>query len=143
MDKTVEILLVEDNPGDVDLTKEVLRESAVTHRLHVARDGMEGLAFLRQEGKYAGSPSPNLILLDLNLPRKDGRELLKDIKEDSFLKRIPVIVLTSSEAESDIAKSYDLHANCYLCKPSGFDELTQVLNAIENFWLKIAKLPPA
>ena len=142
MAKPIEILLVEDNLGDVDLTREVLQESTVHHRLHVARDGMEAMAFLRRDGKYADSPRPNLILLDLNLPRKDGREVLKEIKETDSLKRIPVIVLTSSDADADINKSYELHANCYLTKPSGFDELSETLKAVESFWLKKVKLPP-
>ena len=137
----VEILLVEDNPGDVRLTQEALKESKVTNNLSVAEDGVEALAFLKREGKYADAPRPDLLLLDLNLPKKDGRELLEEIKVDDNLKRIPVVVLTTSKAEEDIIRMYDQHANCYITKPIDFDQFIEVIKSIENFWLTIVKLP--
>jgi chemotaxis family two-component system response regulator Rcp1 len=137
----VEILLVEDNPGDVRLTQEALKESKVTNNLSVAEDGVEALAFLKQEGKYADAPRPDLLLLDLNLPKKDGRELLEEIKADENLKRIPVVVLTTSKAEEDILRMYDQHANCYITKPIDFDQFIDVVKSIEDFWLTIVKLP--
>lgn len=137
----VEILLVEDNPGDVRLTLEAMREGKVLTNVSVAVDGVEALAFLRREGKYADAPRPDLILLDLNLPKKDGREVLEEIKQDSSLKCIPVIVLTTSAAERDILKTYSLHANCYINKPVDYDEFIKVVRSIENFWLMLVKLP--
>ena len=137
----VEILLVEDNPGDVRLTQEALKESKVTNNLSVAEDGVEALAFLKREGKYADAPRPDLLLLDLNLPKKDGRELLEEIKVDDNLKRIPVVVLTTSKAEEDIIRMYDQHANCYITKPIDFDQFIEVIKSIEDFWLTIVKLP--
>jgi two-component system, chemotaxis family, response regulator Rcp1 len=140
--RPVEILLVEDNLGDVRLTIEALREGKINNNLHVAKDGVEALSFLKHQAGYEDSPVPDLILLDLNLPRKDGRELLLDIKEDADLRRIPVVVLTTSKAEEDIVKSYDLHANCYITKPVDLDKFIEVIRAVENFWLTIVKLPP-
>ncbi|MGB2727487.1 MAG: response regulator [Halobacteriota archaeon] len=139
--KSVEILLVEDNPGDVRLTQEFIKESKVRNNLHVVVDGVEALEFLRGEGKYVDTPRPDLILLDLNLPRKDGREVLAEIKADEALKRIPVVVLTTSKAEQDIFKVYDLHANCYIIKPVDLEQFIEVVRSIENFWLTIVKLP--
>ena len=140
--RPVEILLVEDNPGDVRLTREALREGKVRNNLYVASDGVEALAFLRREGEYADAVRPDLILLDLNLPRKDGREVLEDIKADPSLRYIPVVVLTSSQAEQDILRAYDLHANCYVSKPVDLDQFIHVVHSIENFWFTIVKLPP-
>lgn len=137
----VEILLVEDNIGDIRLTQEVLKEAKVTNRLSVVRDGVEALAFLRREGAHADVIRPDLILLDLNLPRKDGREVLQEIKADPALRRIPVVVLTTSEAEEDILRSYDLHANCYISKPVELGRFINVVRSIEDFWLTIVKLP--
>jgi chemotaxis family two-component system response regulator Rcp1 len=137
----VEILLVEDNPGDVRLTQEALKESKVTNNLSVAEDGVEALAFLKREGKYADAPHPDLLLLDLNLPKKDGRELLEEIKANENLRRIPVVVLTTSKAEEDILRMYNQHANCYITKPIDFDQFIEVIKSIENFWLTIVKLP--
>ena len=141
MGRPVEILLVEDNPGDVRLTVEALGEAKVRNNLHVARDGVEAMAFLRREDTHAGASRPDLILLDLNLPRKDGREVLKEIKEDPCLKRIPVVILTTSQAEQDIIRSYNLHANCYITKPVGLDQFVTVVRSVEDFWLAIVKLP--
>lgn len=140
--KPIEILLVEDNPGDVRLTLEALKEGKVRNNLHVAEDGVKALAFLRKEGKYADKPKPDLILLDLNMPKKDGREVLAEIKNDDDLKRIPVVVLTTSNAEKDIIKTYDLHANCYITKPVDLGQFINVVKTIEDFWLTIVKLPP-
>ncbi len=134
----IEILLVEDNPADVRLTQEALREGKVRNNLSIARDGEEALAFLRREG----TPRPDLILLDLNLPRRDGREVLKEIKSDPALRTIPVVVLTTSEAEADILKSYALHANCYITKPVDLDQFITVVKSIDDFWLTIVRLPP-
>jgi chemotaxis family two-component system response regulator Rcp1 len=140
--KPVEILIVEDNPGDVRLTQEALKEGKVLNNLHVAEDGEEAMAFLRREGKYADAPRPDLILLDLNLPGKDGREVLAEIKADKDLRRIPVVVLTVSKAEEDILKTYDLNANCYITKPINLDQFIKVVKSIEEFWLTIVTLPP-
>jgi len=140
--RPVEILLVEDNPGDVRLTLETLKESKLLNRMSVVVDGEEAMAFLRREGPYAGAPRPDLILLDLNLPKKDGREVLAEIKVDEHLRRIPVIILTTSSAEQDIARTYDLHANCYITKPVDLDQFSTVVRAIEAFWFTIVKLPP-
>jgi CheY-like chemotaxis protein len=137
----IDILLVEDNPGDVDLTIEALKDGKVRNRLSVVEDGVAAMAFLRREGKYADAPRPDVILLDLNLPRKDGREVLAEIKEDEQLRRIPVVVLTTSSSEKDILKSYDLHANCYITKPVDLEQFMEVVRAIEGFWLTIVKLP--
>lgn len=138
----IEILLVEDNPGDVRLTKEALKEGKVANEINVAADGVEALAFLRREGKYENAPKPDLILLDLNLPKKNGREVLAEIKMDARLKCVPVVVLTSSQAEKDIVTTYNLHANCYITKPVDFDQFIKVVKSIENFWFKVVKLPP-
>jgi CheY-like chemotaxis protein len=142
LSRPVEILLVEDNPGDVRLTREALREGKVHNNLYIAKDGVEALAFLRREGaEFADAVRPDLILLDLNLPRKDGREVLEEIKADPSLRHIPVVVLTSSEAEQDIVRAYDLHANCYVSKPVDLDQFITVVQSIENFWFTIVKLP--
>ena len=138
----IEILLVEDNPGDVRLTIEALKEGKVANEINVAVDGIEALAFLRREGKYENAPKPDLILLDLNLPKKNGREVLAEIKMNSHLKCIPVVILTSSQAEKDIVTTYNLHANCYITKPVDFDQFIKVVKSIENFWFKVVKLPP-
>lgn len=139
--RQVEFLLAEDNPGDVRLTKEALRESKIRNNLNVVPDGVEAMAFLRREGKYADAPTPDVVLLDLNLPKKDGREVLAEIKSDPTLKRIPVVIITSSEAEQDILRTYDLHANCYVTKPVDLDQFIKVIQSIESFWLTIVKLP--
>lgn len=139
--RAVEFLLAEDNPGDVRLTQEALRESKICNNLNVVTDGVEAIAFLRRQGKYANAPTPDVVLLDLNLPKKDGREVLAEIKSDPVLKRIPVVIVTSSEAEQDILRTYDLHANCYVSKPVDLDQFIKVIQAIENFWLTIVKLP--
>ena len=139
--KPIEILLIEDNPGDVRLTKEVLMEGKVRNHLQVVGDGVEAMAFLRRENNYAEAPRPDLILLDLNLPKKDGREVLQEIKEDGEFKCIPVVVLTTSEADEDILRSYDLAANCYITKPVDLDQFIRVIKTIETFWLTIVKLP--
>ena len=140
--KPIEILLVEDNPGDVDLTREALEIGKLNNILHVVDDGEEAMAFLRREGQYAKTSRPDLVLLDLNLPRKNGREVLAEIKSDENLKRIPVVILTTSKAEEDILKTYNLHANCYVTKPIDLDQFSKVVHAIEEFWLTIVKLPP-
>jgi len=139
---SVEVLLVEDSPGDVRLTREAFRDTNPAIRLHVANDGVEALAFLRQEGSNADAPRPALILLDLNMPRMDGRQLLAYIKEDEILKTIPTVILTTSEAESDIVKSYQLRANCYLNKPVQLDAFENLVKSINDFWLATATLPP-
>lgn len=139
--RPAEFLLVEDNPGDVRLTREALNESKLRNRLNIVGDGVEALAFLRREGKYASAPRPDLVLLDLNLPRKDGREVLAEIKADPALKRIPVVIITSSEAEQDVLASYDLHVNCYVSKPVDLEQFIKVVRSIETFWLTIVKLP--
>lgn len=140
--KTVDILLVEDNPGDVRLAQEALKESKVRNKLYVVDDGVEAMAFLRNQGKYADAPHPDLILLDLNLPRKSGREVLAEVKNDDKLKHIPVVVLTVSKAEEDIMRCYDHHANCYITKPLDFNQFMEVTKSIEEFWLTIVRLPP-
>jgi chemotaxis family two-component system response regulator Rcp1 len=140
--RPVEILLVEDNPGDVRLTREALQEGKVRNHLSVAADGVEALAFLRREPPHGDAPRPDLILLDLNLPKKDGREVLEAIKADPSLRNIPVVVLTSSQAEQDILRVYGLHANCYVTKPVDFDQFIHVVKTIEEFWFTIVKLPP-
>jgi two-component system, chemotaxis family, response regulator Rcp1 len=137
----VDILLVEDNPGDVQLTKEALAETKILANLYTAENGVEALKFLHKKGEYKNSPRPDIIILDLNLPLKDGREVLEEIKTDEDLKRIPVVILTSSKAEEDIVKSYNLHANCFITKPLDFDQFTQIVQSIEQFWFTIVKLP--
>lgn len=139
---SVEVLLVEDSPGDVRLTREAFRDTNPAIRLHVANDGVEALAFLRQEGRNSHAPRPVLILLDLNMPRMDGRELLAYIKEDDILKTIPTVILTTSEAEADVFKSYQLRANCYLNKPVQLDAFENLVKSINDFWLATATLPP-
>lgn len=139
--RPIEILLVEDNPADVRLTQEALKEGKVRNVLHVARDGIEAIEFLRRVGKHSNAVRPDLILLDLNLPRKDGREVLADIKADPDLKAIPVVVLTTSSAEQDIFKSYKLHANCYITKPVDLDQFVGVVKSIDDFWLTVVRLP--
>ena len=139
--KTVEILLVEDNPADVRLAREALKDAKVLNNLSVVHDGETALAFLRQEGEYSTAPRPNVILLDLNLPRIDGREVLAAIKQDASLRRIPVVVLTTSKAEEDILTSYNLHANCFITKPLDINQFIQVVRSIEDFWLTIVTLP--
>lgn len=141
MIKPLEILLIEDNPGDVRLTQECLRKSKVPNHLSIVEDGVEAVQFLHQTGNHANAPRPDLILLDLNLPRKDGRELLAEIKANKDLRRIPIIILTSSDAEADVCRSYDLHANCYITKPIIFEDFIRVINAIESFWLNVVRLP--
>ena len=138
----ITILLVEDNPGDADLVREALRDNKVCNELHVMPDGVEALAFLRRQGRHARAPRPDLILLDLNLPRKDGREVLQEIKADHDLKRIPVVVLTTSEQEQDILSAYNLNANCYVTKPMDLDQFLHVVRSIDTFWFSIVSLPP-
>jgi len=137
----IEILLVEDNPGDSRLAKEALKESKLKNNLYVAEDGVEAMNFLYKTGKYSKMPRPDLVILDLNLPKKDGREVLAEIKNDENLKRIPVVILTISKAEEDILKTYNLHANCYVTKPLDLDQFMKVVRSIEDFWLTIVKLP--
>lgn len=137
----IEILLVEDNPGDAQLTQIAVEDSKMSIKLNVVEDGVEAMNFLQKQGKYAKAPCPDLILLDLNLPRKDGREVLAEIKNDDILKRIPVVVLTTSQAEDDILKAYDLSANCYITKPVDFDQFVKIVQSIEHFWFTIVKLP--
>jgi CheY-like chemotaxis protein len=137
----IELLLVEDSEPDVRLTIEALREAKVKNRLWVVEDGVEALDFLRRQGKHADAPRPDLILLDLNLPRKDGRQVLKEIKNDDSLKRIPVVILTTSKSEEDVLRAYDLHANCYITKPVDFNRFMEVVKSIEQFWLTVVRLP--
>jgi CheY-like chemotaxis protein len=137
----IEILLVEDNPGDIRLTQEVLKEGKVQNQLSIVENGVQALSFLKKEDGYKDAPTPDLILLDLNLPKKDGREVLLDIKKDKKLKKIPVVVLTTSQAEEDILKVYDLNANCYISKPVDLGQFIDVVKSIEEFWLSIVKLP--
>lgn len=139
--KAVEILLVEDNPGDARLTEEAFKDSRLLNSMHRVSDGVEALAYLRQEGQYAKSARPDIILLDLNMPRKDGREVLAEIKEDPELKSIPVVVLTTSDADTDVMKSYELHANCYITKPVDLEKFMHIVQRIEDFWLAIVRLP--
>lgn len=140
--KPIDILLVEDHPGDVRLTQEALREGKLKNNLYVTRDGTEALDFLYNRGKYADARRPDLILLDLSLPKKDGREVLAEIKSDNDLKRIPVVILTTSTDEDDILRSYEVHANCYITKPVDLGQFMRVVKSIEDFWLSIVKLPP-
>ena len=139
--QAIEVLLVEDSPGDVRLTREAFKDAKVHINLSVASDGAEAIAFLEHEGKYADAPRPDLILLDLNLPKKDGREVLAEIKESPTLMSIPVVVLTTSASEADILRSYRLHANCYITKPVGLDGFLEVVKSIDSFWLSVVKLP--
>jgi CheY-like chemotaxis protein len=140
--KPIEILLVEDNPGDARLAVEALKESKIRNSISHVRDGVEAMAFLRREGVHAGAPHPDLVLLDLNLPRKDGRQVLGEIKQDPDLKRIPVVILTISKDEEDVLRTYNLHANCYITKPVDLHQFLKVVRSIEDFWLTIVKLPP-
>jgi len=141
MAKSIEILLVEDSKGDVGLIEEVFEDAKIRNNLRVVEDGEEAILFLRGEGQFSGVPRPDIILLDLNLPKKDGREVLEEIKRDDSLKNIPVVVLTTSKAEEDILKSYNLHANAYVTKPVDFDQFIKVVKSIEDFWLEVVKLP--
>ena len=136
-----EILLVEDSTSDVELTREGLKDGKVWHNLSVAKDGVEAMDFLHRKGKYSDAPQPDIILLDLNMPRKNGREVLAELKEDSALNHIPVVVLTTSQDEQDVLKSYQLHANCYITKPVDLDQFVSIINALEDFWLTVVKLP--
>ncbi|HLX23592.1 MAG TPA: response regulator [Usitatibacter sp.] len=138
----VEILLVEDNPGDHRLTKEALHEGKVYNNLHWVQDGVEALEFLQRRGKHANAPRPDIILLDLNLPKKDGRQVLSEIKQDQALRAIPVVILTTSAAEEDVLRSYDLHANCYVTKPVDLEKFIVVVQSIDRFWLSVVTLPP-
>ncbi len=139
--RQIDILLVEDNPGDVRLTMEALKEAKLLNTIHHVSDGVEALAYLRQEGKYANAPRPDLVLLDLNLPKKDGREVLAEVKNDSKLRRIPIVILTTSRAEQDILKAYNLHANCYISKPVDLDQFIKVAKSIDDFWFTMVRLP--
>jgi CheY-like chemotaxis protein len=139
--KQIEILLVEDNPGDVRLTEEAFKEGKVLNKLSVVSNGEEALSFLRRQGHFSAAPRPDVILLDLNLPRKDGREVLAELKGDPDLKRIPVVILTTSSAEKDILATYNLHANCYITKPVDLEQFLEVVKSIESFWLTIVTLP--
>ncbi len=139
--KPIEILLIEDSPGDVRLTVEALKEAKVLNRLSVVADGVEAMAFLKRTDSYAGAPRPDLILLDLNLPRKDGRQVLEEVKSDPDLRRIPVVVLTTSRLQEDVTRAYDLHANCYITKPVDFKQFIGVVRSVEDFWLTVVKLP--
>lgn len=140
--KPIAILLAEDNPGDSRLTMEAFKEGKIYCQIHPVENGEQAMSFLQQKAEYKNAPRPDLILLDLNMPKKNGREVLKEIKQDAKLCRIPVIILTTSKAEEDILETYDLHANCYITKPVGLDEFINVVKSIENFWLTIVKLPP-
>jgi CheY-like chemotaxis protein len=137
----IQVLLVEDSPGDIRLTQEALKDAKMHINLHVVRDGEAAMSFLMREGEYANAPRPDLILLDLNLPKKDGREVLKEIKESETLKVIPVVILTTSASEADILRSYSLHANCYITKPVALDGFLTVVRSIDNFWMSVVKLP--
>lgn len=139
--RTVDILLIEDNEADVRLTKEGIKEVKIRNSLNVVKDGEAAMAYLKKESPYHGVTTPDLILLDLNLPKKDGRQVLEEIKMDSALKHIPVVILTSSEAERDVLQSYKLHANCYITKPIGIEQFVEVIKSIEDFWFSIVKLP--
>ncbi|MDA8082167.1 MAG: response regulator [Nitrospiraceae bacterium] len=141
MGRPIDILLVEDNPGDVRLTQEALKEARVRNDLHVVGDGVEALAFLRRQGLYKDAPRPDLVLLDLNLPKKSGHEVLTEIKSDDTLKRIPVVILTVSKDEEDIVKSYNLYANCFITKPVDLEQFLSIVKSIQDFWLTIVKLP--
>lgn len=138
---SINILLVEDNPADARLIKEVFKDTKIKNKLYVVKDGVNAMAFLNQEEGYADMPIPDVILLDLNLPRKDGREVLKELKEDEALKRVPIVILTTSSAEEDIIRTYNNHANCYITKPVDFEKFLKVINSIEDFWLTVVRLP--
>jgi chemotaxis family two-component system response regulator Rcp1 len=138
----IDILLVEDSPSDVLLTKEALRDARIANELSVARDGEEAIAYLRQQGDFADTPRPDIVILDLNLPRKDGREVLREIKGDESLRRIPVLVLTTSASDRDVGECYDSHANCFLTKPIDFEEFIDVVRSMEHFWISVVRLPP-
>lgn len=140
-ERPIEILLVEDNPGDARLTIEAMREAKVRNRMHVVEDGVEAMEFLRRQGRFGDAPRPDLILLDLNLPRKDGREVLAEVKADPALKRIPVVILTTSRAEEDVVRAYDLHANCYVTKPVDLEQFMKIVAQIDEFWVKVVTLP--
>jgi two-component system, chemotaxis family, response regulator Rcp1 len=140
--KLIDILVVEDNAGDARLIREVLKTDKIYNTLHIVKDGVEAMDYLYKRGEYSSMPRPDLIILDLNLPRKDGREVLEEIKSDEELKMIPVVVMTISQAQEDILRSYNLHANCFITKPIDFDQFTKVIQSIENFWFSIVKLPP-
>jgi chemotaxis family two-component system response regulator Rcp1 len=140
--KLIEILLVEDSPADILITREAFEEAKLLNSLHVAEDGVQAMEFLRRQGRYASAPRPDLILLDLNLPRKNGREVLAEIKNDPDLKSIPVVILTTSGTDEDILKAYDLHANCYVVKPVGFESFLKAVQSIRNFWFSVVALPP-
>jgi CheY-like chemotaxis protein len=140
--RAIEILLVEDNPGDVRLTQEALKENKIRNNLHVAKDGVEAMQFLRRMNGHKDAPRPDLVLLDLNLPKKDGREVLNEIKTDEKLRAIPVVILTTSDAEDDVARAYQAYANCYIRKPIDLNRFIDVVKVIENFWLSIVELPP-
>ncbi len=139
--RPIEILLVEDNPGDVRLIQEAFKHNKIRNNLHIAANGLDAIAFLNKNGDYQHVPTPDLILLDLSLPKKDGREVLEEIKQDKRFKRIPVVILTTSQTDQDIQRTYDLHANCYISKPIELDEFIHVIRSIENFWMMIVKLP--
>lgn len=138
----IEILLAEDNPGDVKLTRKALESGDIRNNLHVVTDGVETMKFLKQEGEYADAPRPDLLLLDLNMPKKDGRQVMEDMEADPSLRRIPVVVLTSSDAEEDIVRSYELNANAYLTKPVDFDGFVDIVKRLEDFWFEVVKMPP-
>jgi two-component system response regulator len=138
----IEILLVEDSPADILLTREAFEQNKIVNQIHVAEDGIRAMDFLYKRGEYASAPRPDLILLDLNLPRKNGREVLAEIKSDPELKKIPIVVLTTSSAEEDILKAYDLNANCYVIKPVGFDNFMKAIQSIRHFWFSVVTLPP-
>ncbi len=141
MVRPIELLLVEDSEPDVRLTQEALKEAKVRNRLSVVEDGVDAMEFLRRQGRHADAPRPDLILLDLNLPRKDGRQVLKEVKADDSLKRIPVVILTTSKSEEDVLRAYDLHANCYITKPVDFNRFMEVVKSVEEFWLTVVRLP--
>ncbi|SDJ88819.1 Response regulator receiver domain-containing protein [Halovenus aranensis] len=140
--KPIEILLAEDNPGDVKLTEKALEHGDILNNLHAVENGVEAMKFLEQEGEYSDAPMPDLFLLDLNMPKKDGRDVLAEMDDDPELRRIPVVVLTSSDAEEDVVKSYELSANAYLTKPVDFDGFVDIVNRLEDFWFKVVKMPP-
>lgn len=139
--RLIEILLVDDDDGDVLLTKKALDNGKLLNKMHVAKDGVEAIAFLKREGRFADAPRPDLVLLDLNMPRKDGREVLADIKQDPELHTIPVVILTTSDSPNDVDKMYDLHANCYITKPVGLEQFTVIVQAIKSFWFSVVTLP--
>ena len=141
--RPIEILMVEDSPTDVLMAREALQQAKLLNNLSVTENGVEAMAFLRKEGRYSGAPRPDLIFLDLNMPRKDGREVLQELKADPQLKLIPVVILTTSKAEQDIVKSYGLHANCYITKPVDFERFAEVVQTVQDFWFTVVTLPPS